>query len=406
VVRALHKARRRRLGVPLQQAFDSRRNSLSLLRLVFAAMVLFDHSFPLGGFNGGRDPMWGWTGGQESFGGIAVLGFFVISGFLVTRSFDDSPTPVSYIWKRVLRIFPGFWVCLLVTVVVFGPLAFVYEHGTLHQYVVGYSDNPLRYVKNNAFLSMNQYGIDGLLGSNPWPHAFDGSLWTLIYEFKCYLGVMVLGMIGVFRKWRESVIVLCLILWGIQLKQFTDPNFLKGWFLIGDSNMVRLAFVFSIGMIFYLFRDKIIISDLVAAVSVVVLLVSVREALFYGVGIIAFSYVCIWAAVRLPFHQIDRYGDFSYGLYIYAFPVEQLFALYHVNSWGLAPYVLLSLAGAMVLAVASWFAVERPFLRLKTVKIGRFRSAASAGDVIDEQSLAKHFATDPAKTVFEPPGGG
>jgi peptidoglycan/LPS O-acetylase OafA/YrhL len=393
VVRALHKARRRRLGVPLQQAFDSRRNSLSLLRLVFAAMVLFDHSFPLGGFNGGRDPMWGWTGGQESFGGLAVLGFFVISGFLVTRSFDDSPTPVSYIWKRVLRIFPGFWVCLLVTVAVFGPLAFVYEHGTLHQYVVGYSDNPLRYVKNNAFLSMNQYGIDGLLGSNPWPHAFDGSLWTLIYEFKCYLGVMVLGMIGVFRHWRPAVLILSCGLWALEINQYLDPTFLKGMFLLGDPYMVRLAFIFSLGMIFYLYRDKVIISNWLGALALVVFVISLKVGQYYEVGEVMWAYLCIFGAVRLPFHNVDRYGDFSYGLYIYAFLVEELLSLYGVPKWGYWPYLVISSVGAMMLAVGSWFLVERPFLRLKRVRLGRFRSVESAGDPLHHE---KQRAGEPA----------
>jgi peptidoglycan/LPS O-acetylase OafA/YrhL len=376
----------------LENVFDPHRNSMSLLRLVFAALVLLDHAFPLGGFHGGTDPMWSWTRGQESFGGIAVFGFFVISGFLVTRSFDGSPNPISYIWKRFLRIFPGFWVCLLVTVILFAPIAYAFQYSTLHGYVHGHPDSPFGYLTNNAFLSMNQWNIEHLLGSTPFAHSgfpngWDGSLWTLIYEFKCYLGVMVLGMIGVFHRWRVSVIVLSVTLWAVQLKQFLDPTFLKGWFLVGDPNMVRLAFIFSIGMIFYLYRDKIIISNTVAAVCAVVLVVGMRTQLYYGVGSIAWAYLCMWAAIRLPFENVDRYGDFSYGLYIYAFPVEQLFALYGVNSWGLAPYVLLCLGGAMVLAVGSWYAVERPFLRLKRLNIGRFRSVASEGDPVGEQAL-------------------
>ena len=380
----------------LEDVFDPHRNSLSLLRLVFAAMVLLDHAFPLGGFHGDTDPMWGWTRGQESFGGLAVAGFFVVSGFLVTRSYDGSPNPFSYIWKRFLRIFPGFWVCLLVTVALFGTIAFWFEHGSLHAYLHGYPDPPASYLKSNALLSMNQWNIDNLLGSTPYAHsgfpqAFNGSLWTLIYEFKCYLGVMVLGMIGVFHRWRASVIVLSLGLWALQLKQYHDPGFLKGWFLLGDPNMVLLAFIFSVGMLFYLYRDKVIVSTTLAAIALVVLVVGMRTQLYYGVGLVAWAYLCMWAAVRLPFHHVDRYGDFSYGLYIYAFPVEQIFALYGVNRWGLAPYVLLSLGAALVLAVGSWYGVERPFLRLKRLKVGRFRSVESPGDPVDEQeALSRH----------------
>jgi peptidoglycan/LPS O-acetylase OafA/YrhL len=72
------------------------------------------------------------------------------------------------------------------------------------------------------------------------------------------------------------------------------------------------------------------------------------------------AYLCIWAAVRLPFHGADRYGDFSYGLYIYAFVVQQMLALYGITRWGYVPNVVLSLMGTMLLAAASWFAVGDP----------------------------------------------
>jgi peptidoglycan/LPS O-acetylase OafA/YrhL len=206
---------------------------------------------------------------------------------------------------------------------------------------------------------------------------------------------MILGTLGIFHRSRVSVLVLCVSLWAIQLKQYLDPTFLKGWFLIGDPNMVRFGFIFTIGMIFYLYRDRIIVSDTMAAVSVLIVAVGMREQLYYGVGCVAWCYICMWAAVRLPFHQIDRYGDFSYGLYIYAFPVEQLFALWHVNDWGLAPYVLLSLLTAFTLAVMSWYCVERPFLRLKRVRIGKFRSTASPGDPVEEQERAHRVGASP-----------
>jgi peptidoglycan/LPS O-acetylase OafA/YrhL len=345
-----------------------------MLRLVFAGMVLFDHAFPLGGWNGGLSPLLSWTNGTESFGGLAVLGFFVISGFLVTRSFDGSPNPFSYLWKRFLRILPGYWVCLLVTVVLFAPLAYLYEHGALHGYARGYADSPVNYVKHNFLLSMNQYGIDGLLGKNPFPHAFDGSLWTLIYEFKCYLGVLVFGIFGAFRRGRVSVLILSLVLWAMQLAQSLDPGLLKGAFVVGDPYMVRLAFIFSLGMLFYLYRDKVIVSGPLAILALVVFVVSMKTQSYYGVGEVMWAYLCIWAAVRLPFHHADRFGDFSYGLYIYAFVVQQMLALYGVNAWGFVPYVVLSAMGTMVLAAASWFAVERPCLRLKALRVPRRRA--------------------------------
>jgi peptidoglycan/LPS O-acetylase OafA/YrhL len=388
----------------LERSFDPRGNSFSLLRLVFAGMVLFDHAFPLGGWNGGASPLQTWTSGTESFGGLAVLGFFVISGFLVTRSFVGSANGVSYVWKRFLRIFPGFWVCLIVTAVLIGPLAFVYEHGTLHGYVRGYVDSPVNYVTHNALLSMNQYGIDSLLGKNPFPHAFDGSLWTLIYEFKCYLGVLALGVFGVFRRGRLGVLALSVALWALQLQQSLEPKFLKGVFVLGDPYMVRLAFIFSLGMLFYLYRDRVIVSRSLAVAALVMFIVSLKTPLYYGIGEVMWAYLCIWAAVRLPFHGADRYGDFSYGLYIYAFVVQQMLALYGITRWGFVPYVVLSLLGTMLLAAASWFAVERPCMRLKSFRLPRRRAQwdASRSDRPAESMPGAH---DPgASAPAWPPG--
>jgi len=359
----------------IQQVFDSRRNSLGFLRMAFAVMVLIDHSFPVGGFHGGTDPMWGWTRGQESLGGLAVGGFFVVSGYLVTKSFFDSETAVRYTWKRVLRIFPGFWVCLLVTVAVFAPLAYLYQYGNLNGYFNGSPESPLNYLRNNALLNMGQYNIDGLLSNTPYQHsgypqAFDGSLWTLIYEFKCYIVVALVGTLGLMWRARFTIVVMSLLLWAAQLKLVTDPTFLKGWAVLGDPTMIRLAFIFSVGMVFYLYRDKIPMSDVLAAVAAFVFVGGMRTGLYAGVGQVAWAYLVLWLAVRLPLHRFDRYGDFSYGLYIYAFPVEQLLALYGVYRWGYVPYVTMAVAISLFCAAASWFAIEKPFLRLKRLRLG------------------------------------
>jgi peptidoglycan/LPS O-acetylase OafA/YrhL len=155
----------------------------------------------------------------------------------------------------------------------------------------------------------------------------------------------------------------------MQLAQSLDPGLLKGAFVVGDPYMVRLAFIFSLGMLFYLYRDKVIVSGPLAILALVVFVVSLKTQSYYGIGEVMWAYLCIWASVRLPFHHADRFGDFSYGLYIYAFVVQQMLALYGVNAWGFIPYVVLSAVGTMVLAAASWFAVERPCLRLKSLRV-------------------------------------
>jgi peptidoglycan/LPS O-acetylase OafA/YrhL len=361
---------------PLGTAFDPNANSLAFMRLGFAALVLLSHAFPLGGFNGGADWMWSWTKGQEDFGGFAVAGFFVVSGFLVTRSFVSSSTSVSYLWKRVLRIFPGFWVCLLVTVILFGPLAYFHQYGHLSGYINGpFLDTPEKYLQNNYLLSMNQYSVDSLLGSNPYPHAFDGSLWTLVNEFKCYLAVLALGIVGILRRARFVTLGIVASLWAIEIVQFRNPSWVSPKVpFFGDLQLIHLAFMFSLGAALFLFRDRIPLSNLFALVAVGIYAVGCRYGLYPGISEVAFAYLCLWVAVRLPIRNIDKYGDFSYGLYVYAFPVEQIASMHRVNTLGLVPYVILTFLASMVFAVLSWHLVEKQFLRLKRLRMPGFMS--------------------------------
>ena len=107
-------------GAPptLDGALAGRRNAYGLIRFLLASLVIVDHAFPLGGF--GPDPFWRFTRNQESLGGLAVAGFFVVSGFLIARSAMATDL-VGFLWRRVLRIFPAFWLVLVVSAVGVGP---------------------------------------------------------------------------------------------------------------------------------------------------------------------------------------------------------------------------------------------------------------------------------------------
>ena len=185
-------------GAPTLGDFDFRFNAIGFLRFLLASAVVWSHTFHLGGF--GADPITYWTKSSEDAGSLAVEGFFVLSGFLIVRSFERTANPLRYLWHRALRIFPGFWTCLVVTAFAFAPIAFVRERGTLAGFLTATPSSPWTYVTHNLSLAMNQYGIAGLLAHVPWPGVFNHSLWTLQYEFYCYLVVAVLGTIALMRK--------------------------------------------------------------------------------------------------------------------------------------------------------------------------------------------------------------
>lgn len=144
----------RTLGV-----FDFRNNAIGFLRFFFAGGVFLCHAIGLGGF--GTDFLT-LVGSRLSSAYLAVAGFFVISGFLITRSFDTSGNGARFLLHRVLRIIPGFWVCLVVVAFGFAPIAYLHQHGTLRGFL-SISPNPLAYITQNALLQINQISIGTLL---------------------------------------------------------------------------------------------------------------------------------------------------------------------------------------------------------------------------------------------------
>ena len=154
---------------------------------------MFWHSFPLAGF--------AFEGGDQLaqlLGYGFVDGFFVISGFLIVRSWLVSPSVRSYLTAGTLRLLPAFWVCLLTTAFIAAPLSAVLTGRNPAEVLL--SPNTHTYVFKNIALWMFQYGIDGTLGAVPFPDVWNGSLWTLAWEFACYLGVMIMGLLGLLHR--------------------------------------------------------------------------------------------------------------------------------------------------------------------------------------------------------------
>ncbi|MFF4880295.1 MULTISPECIES: acyltransferase family protein [unclassified Micromonospora] len=362
----------------LAAACASADNSFGFLRLMFAFAVLVSHSLPLG--FGADDPGAGLTNGQTALGEIGILGFFVISGFLITRSGTRVPV-LRYLWHRGLRILPGLWVCLVVTAFVFAPIVSLWERGTLHGLFAA-SDGPFQYVVSNAFIAIGQYGISGLLLDTPYGQrtgtsVFDGSLWSLIYEVLCYLLVAGLAAVGVLRRARWLVTILALAGAGVLLHdllrapEIPGPQGVHGPVFgvsgLDSYSLVYLTYVFLLGAVCQLYRERLVLHDGLAVAAAAVVLATTQFGAFAVLGYPAFAYLVLWLAVRLPrwTRRVGRRHDYSYGCYIYAFPVQQLLALVGVPRLGLVPYVAICTVATVALAVGSWHLVERPAMALK-----------------------------------------
>lgn len=329
---------------------SSRNNALNFVRLLLAAAVIVSHSGVLGGFQPIANTKYG------PIGGYAVYGFFAISGYLIAGSRMRLGL-THYLWHRIIRIMPAFWVCLLITAMVFAPIAAALEHE--HWSPV----SALGYVGRNIALLMTQGGIADTLQSAPNPITWNGSLWTLFWEFCCYLGAAALLSIPFARRRPVPVLAGLLALAGVVLA--VAPARL---------DFLRLGSFFLAGMLIYFLRDRLPVRAWIAAVCVVIF------GAFYVLGIapffgqLPFAYLMFWLGATLP-TRIGSRNDISYGVYIYAWPVQQLVTILGGHALGHAGHAVVSFIIVAGLAWLSWKCIEKPALRTKDlVPFDRFRA--------------------------------
>jgi len=349
----------------------TRINNLDFIRFILALSVLYCHCFVL--YYGTEDtvePLWVVSNKQLSLGTLSVNFFFTISGFLVLQSWNNSKGFGDYIRKRIIRIYPGFIVASLLCILVFAPL------GTADWYM------PWGYWKlyyqslsvPKALLSvaeLTQPWVPWTLKYVPIPEAINGSLWTIRYEFYCYLVVPLFALIGIYKK-RLLVIFLFLIAYVYQGLQSYYNIYLFGWQefpIIGKPDFFpRFLTYFIVGMCFYCYKDVIPRSKTFLAISILMMVLS--TVAFKGLALtqpIFGSYILFYLAftTSISFKNFSRKGDFSYGLYMYAWPVQQLIILYMEKYLNLSLLFILTFIITMIFAYLSWHYIEQPFLSFK-----------------------------------------
>jgi peptidoglycan/LPS O-acetylase OafA/YrhL len=341
--------------------FDPRRNSLNALRLVLAALVIFSHAWPLGGF--GSDP----SPARQSLGHWAVLGFFAVSGYLIAASRARSGFG-AFLAARVLRIYPAFLVCLILVAFVAAPLS---TELTTGHWTAGAGAS---YVAHNALLKIEANTVGGTIPHVPYGPAWNGSLWTLFYEFLCYLLVGVL--LSAPRRWHGPLVAAAFAVTAVggQLTVHRTGT---------AADFLSLAPVFLAGSLLYLYADRIPVAWPYGVAALVLVPVAGQLNVVSSIGAPVIVYACFWLGIVLPLQKVGHRNDISYGVYIYAYPVQQLVAAAGWNRHGVALYILLSVLLTLPLAAASWFVVEHPALglkkRLRRAAPGRVAAAEAVG---------------------------
>jgi len=351
-------------GAVAAENLVERHNNFDALRLVAAVAVIFSHSFLLSENSQDNEPLMWLSGGQTVLGVVGVFVFFVISGFLVTQSYESTASPLRFLAKRALRIYPGYAACLLLCTLALGPLLttlplgdYLGSAGTWDFLLANLAMN----VEDNSLpgLRFTGFGIGTIV---------DGPLWSLPCELVMYLMVLALGVLRLLRL----AVLLPLLAVGlacIWLDTANSPYFLGsvGW-LLG---------FFAAGMILYKLQGRWLFNRWLVAAALAGLAASVPLQLLILLFPLVGAYLVIALALspHLPVIPAARFGDLSYGLYIYGWPVQQtlLRLCGGLAWWQLFP---LALAIAAALAWLSWHVVEQPALRLKPRGAAREPAAA------------------------------
>ncbi|MHA7269950.1 acyltransferase family protein [Arthrobacter sp. HLT1-20] len=334
---------------------DPRNNSLNLIRLILALAVLVHHSWPLAGVPG--EPEFA----GDSLGGWAIAGFFGLSGYLITSS-RWSNRLGTYLVHRIARIMPAFWVCLLTMVFVFAPIGYVAANGNLQGYLTA-PHSPLNFLISNAMLEVRFYDIAGTPLNVPYAGAWNGSLWSLYYEFLCYLIIAALGTVAFVRKSRWPVTAAFLLSVLAQanidsISRLTNDNF-------DVVLLLRLLPFFLGGATVFVWKDKIGFHWIPGVLSLLAAFVISSTVPEWGgqASAVFVTYGVIWISTVLRQPQLIAKNDISYGVYIYAFAVQQLLAVFGAHTWGILWFSLAAAAITVPLAIGSWLLVEQPIMR-------------------------------------------
>ncbi len=333
-------------------AYDRRRNNFDVLRVGLATAVIWSHCYALAGRS--MDPVFAFTR-QIDAGSLAVQAFFVLSGFLITQSWDGDPDLRGFAVKRALRLVPALLAALVFGALIVGPLA---TSGSVLDYLEARST-----WAHFGGIALHRHLASPLLfGDNPVPHQLNASLWSLRYEIFCY------GLVAVVGAWLGArwTIVSPLLLGGALAGQVLLT-------LLGlpvtsvATTLLELVGCFFAGSALYALRARVPFSALLAAGAAAAL---VAAALVGGVRLIfpvAGTYLLLflgcWRA--LPLQGFGRYGDFSYGLYVFAYPIQQAIVQAAGTGISMPRFFALAFVPTLVLAALSWHFIEAPALARK-----------------------------------------
>ena len=353
------------------------------MRFLLAVSVIFTHGFVVYTGKIDTEPFWRFSRHQVGLGTISLNFFFVISGYLVLQSWTYSKGVFDFLKKRVLRIYPGFIIVCILCAFIFAPLG----NGTLQNPISNFFSYWKKINLHLLFYNMLQLlppELPDTLVHSPCPNDINTSIWTIWYEFICYLVILVTGSMMFYKKHLVPLVLFLLVL-GLNIYHFRIYQMYNEEgsinlifpFLSQDANekvinLEHFLLFFLSGSCFYFYRKYIPKNNPLIILCAIILIITFRwvrvlelcQAIFGTYLLLCFVYNS-----KIKLNDFAKRGDFSYGIYLYGWPVQQLVFLYFGSRLDIGAAIIVSLFLVFPFAFFSWFAIEKPCLSLKKRKI-------------------------------------
>jgi peptidoglycan/LPS O-acetylase OafA/YrhL len=338
------------------ERFAPPHHGFAWIRMIGAILVIYGHSWPLVGAGELFPPEWPL---QPDEG--VLMGFFAMSGFQITESWVRDPHPARFAAKRVLRLWPPMLTVSLGMALIIGPLVTTLPTGDYFA-----SNGMWGYIVNNAGLLTLQHDLPGVFTNNPWPDAVNGSLWTLPMELLAYGGLYVLLLLGAAkdrRRWLAIVALIALVAWDRHLEHVAGAESAGSLLSVPVESLVAFLVAFAIGVVLNVYRIPLSFTAAVAGLAIFALMPNSETGSFWMA--IAISYAVVvcghfWPArLRVPGVWVNG----SYGVYVWSFPIQQLFAMAGIRN----QFLMLGCAApvAYFMGTLSWTFIEEPTMRLR-----------------------------------------
>ncbi|MFG5777012.1 acyltransferase family protein [Comamonas sp. J-3] len=288
--------------------------------------------------------------------------FFSISGFLVTQSWLSDPNAFRFAWRRILRIWPALITVVLLSTLILGPIV-------TNLTVFDYFAHRATWDYLRTLIMEIHFPLPGVFTNNPGGSSVNGSLWTIPFEVRCYLFMAIIGITGLLKN-KKWIIAWCIIFfaWYINkgipdiVGKYIPGREFSAYFIMGVILQCTQKFWTPYIKSFIFISFLIGITLYINGYHFLALLISV-PALTIGLG----------KESTPVLNKFGRFGDPSYGIYLYAYPVQQTMLNFFYPTLNFYISMLFSAVITVTLAYISWQIIEKSALRLKPKKISTQR---------------------------------